>query len=106
MKISFIFLNAAIFKSFKKTWEYKVLTLNDINHHRVNYLLKIKAAKAIKGTKNKFKVLNKEKAKPQNSMPIILNERGKEGWSLVAVNKAKLYIFARSNNIFQQLLNN
>lgn len=84
----------------QKKWEYKVLSLNDVNRQAVSHLVKIKAAKAIEGEKNKFKILDAEKAKSQNIMPVVFASLGEDGWVLTAVNKAKLYIFVRSVSIF------
>jgi len=79
----------------KATFEYKVLTLKDIDTLIFTRLVSEKAAEIIPKEPGKFKILDVEKAKSQNVMPQVLDAFGKEGWSLSAVNKAQLYIFSR-----------
>ena len=76
-------------------YEYKVLTLKDIDTLIFTRLVSEKAAEIIPNEPGKFKILDVEKAKSQNVMPQVLGAFGQEGWTLAAVNKAQLYIFTR-----------
>lgn len=79
----------------KTHWEYKVLALNDINDLIIKHLKAFNAVEAIKDKPGEYKITNAEKAKSQFIMPIVLGELGSDGWQLVGVNKASLYLFTR-----------
>ena len=76
-------------------WQYKVLTIADIDKLIFSRLVAQKAAEAIPNQPGKYKILDVEKAKSQVIMPEILNALGKEGWILAGVNKSDLYIFKK-----------
>ncbi|MCT4656494.1 MAG: DUF4177 domain-containing protein [Cohaesibacter sp.] len=75
--------------------DYLVRTVTEIDQQIYTALQSMKAAKPDPKNPNSYIVTDVEKAKSQTIMPFILNEYGKEGWRLVAVNKMECFIFVR-----------
>lgn len=76
-------------------FEYKVLTVQDVETILYSKLMKAGAASPVEGQPGKLRITDIEQAKSENSMPIVLNNEGSEGWELTAINNSQLYIFQR-----------
>jgi len=75
--------------------EYLVVSVTELDKMIYKALQKQSAAKPSKADPDQYVITNKEKAKSQNVLPLILNPMGKKGWRLAAVNKMECYIFKR-----------
>ena len=97
-KITLILLTFTIVGCMNKSpekFEYKVLTVQDIETSLYSKLMKAGAASPVEGQPGKLRITDINQAKSENSMPVVLNNEGSEGWELTTINNSQLYIFQR-----------
>ena len=98
IKVSFLSLCSAFTLSScggdkQSSYEYKVVPLAEIDQKVYSKLQDKGAAEKLEG--GKWKITDLEAAKSENIMKDVLDDYGKEGWRLSAINQSQLYIFVR-----------
>ena len=75
--------------------EYMVATVGEIDAAVYALLERDGAARPVAGKPGSYEILDIAAARSQTVLPKILDAFGREGWKLIAVNRAECWIFER-----------